>query len=49
MWVGRNKASRYLVAFLVGTQYYHIPSIRNGDVAIAASLRATDELCIRAA
>ena len=45
--VGWKNTSRYMATILVGTQYYHIPSIRNGDAASAA--RATDELCIRAA
>jgi len=36
----------YLTTTLGGAQYYHIPSIRNGDAASAA--RATYELCIRA-
>ena len=41
--VGWKNTSRYAVTILVGTQYYYIPSIRNGD-----AVRATDELCIRA-
>jgi len=43
----KNKTSKYLETILVGTQYDHIPSIRNRDATVAA--RATDELCIRAA
>ena len=39
--------SRYMATILVRTQYYQIPSIRNGDAASAT--RATDELYIRAA
>ena len=37
-----KNTSRYTVTILVGTQYYHIPSIRNGEAARAA--RATNEL-----
>ena len=40
--VGWKNTSRYTVTILVGTQYYHIPSIRNGEAARAA--RATNEL-----
>ena len=44
--VSWKNASRYTVTILVGTQYYHIPSIRNGGAALAA--RATNELVTRA-
>ena len=36
-----------MTAILIETQYYHIPSIRNGDAACAA--RALIMLCFRAA
>ena len=36
-----------MIVILIETQYYHIPSIRNGDAAYAA--RALVMLCFRAA
>ena len=36
-----------MTAILIETQYYHIPSIGNGDAACAA--RALEMLCFRAA